>query len=83
MIPERVECADVRWHCGVSQEPSHRRLQPPPLFGYRAVHSAPQLLLDLPEFGRHLVAARLAVGQEGSRSGLAANEREPQEGESL
>jgi hypothetical protein len=53
------------------------------LVGDGVLHAPPQLLFDLSEFRSHAIAARLALELEGSPPRLAADEREPQEGEGL
>jgi hypothetical protein len=59
--PERAERAAVRRDSKVAEVAGHDLPQLLPLFGDWPVHSAPQLLLDLPELRSHAVAVGLSL----------------------
>lgn len=83
MIAERMQGPRVRGHRVVCEEARNHRLQPPALLGNGIVHAATQLRLDLLKRRPHAVAPCLAVEQERSTPGLAADERESKKSESL
>jgi hypothetical protein len=83
MVPGRVERPGVRGHGVVREEPRDHRLQPSALFGNGVMNAATQLCLDLPKRRPHAVSSGSALKLERPAPGLAAYEREPQEGKGL
>lgn len=79
-----VECAErprVGGHRGVREVARDHGPQPAPLFGDGVVPAVTQLRRDLPKRGSYTGAPSFAMKQECSPPGLAADAREPQEGE--
>jgi hypothetical protein len=83
VISEGPERPTIRGHRVVREEARHHSLQPSPLFGNGVVHAVTQLLLHLSKLRSHTVAPSFALELERSAPGLAAYEREPQEGRGL
>ena len=83
MVAERAKRPSVRRHGVIREEPCDHRLQPSTLFRNGVVHAVPQLHLELPKRRSHAVSSCLALELERPAPRLAADEREPQEGEGL
>jgi len=64
MVPERCQGVEVVWHGVIGKEACHHLPQPLSLARDRIVHSALELLLDLPHLGSFTVASGPPKDQE-------------------